>query len=276
MSRIAQRFAELRSANRAAFIPFITAGDPNAETSFAILEKLSGAGADLIELGVPFSDPMADGPAVQAASLRALESGMTVVRLFDLVRRFRKVDSTTPLVLMGYYNPIHAYGTARFAKDAADAGVDGLITVDLPPEEDEVLRAPASAHGLNVIRLATPTTDEHRLKVVLKDASGYLYYVAIAGVTGTKGFSPDDVRAALARLKAHTDLPIAVGFGIKTPEQAGAIAQIADAAVVGSSIVSKIGENVASGRARIVEDVVNFCEKLAKSVHAARRSTVLD
>ena len=219
---------------------------------------------------------MADGPAVQAASLRALESGMTVVRLFDLVRRFRKVDSTTPLVLMGYYNPIHAYGTARFAKDAADAGVDGLITVDLPPEEDEVLRAPASAHGLNVIRLATPTTDEHRLKVVLKDASGYLYYVAIAGVTGTKDFSPDDVRAALARLKAHTDLPIAVGFGIKTPEQAGAIAQIADAAVVGSSIVSKIGENVASGRARIVEDVVNFCEKLAKSVHAARRSTVLD
>src|SRR5580658_11134073 len=220
MSRIAARFAELRKANRAAFVPFITAGDPDADTSFAILERLPKAGADLIELGVPFSDPMADGPAIQASSLRALKGGMTLAKTLDLVQRFRRKNTTTPIVLMGYYNPIHRYGTARFARDAAAAGVDGLITVDLPPEEDEVLRIPAAAQGLDVVRLATPTTDAKRLGTVLSGASGFLYYVSIAGVTGTKNFEADDVREAVARLKASTELPCAVGFGIKTPEQA--------------------------------------------------------
>ena len=216
MSRIAPRFAELRRAGRAAFIPFITAGDPDAETSFAILEKLPAAGADLIELGVPFSDPMADGPAIQASSQRAIASGMTLAKVLDIVRRFRAKDAATPLVLMGYYNPVHAYGTARFAKDAAKAGVDGLITVDLPPEEDAVLRAPAAAQQLDIIRLATPTTDKHRLEQILGAASGFLYYVSVAGVTGTKSFTREDVRKALALVKSRTALPCAVGFGIRT------------------------------------------------------------
>jgi tryptophan synthase alpha chain len=268
MSRISIRFAELKAAGRSAFVPFVTAGDPDMETTARLLEKLPAAGADVIELGVPFSDPMADGPAIQASTLRALGAGMTLPKVFDLVRRFRKTDRTTPLVLMGYYNPIHAYGTARFAKDAAEAGVDGLITVDLPPEEDEVLRAPAAAHGLDVVRLATPTTDGARLGAVLAGASGFIYYVSIAGVTGTKSFSEDEVRAAVARLKAASGLPCAVGFGIKTPEQAASVARFADGAVVGSAIVEKI----ASGRekAGLVEDVLAFCETLAQAVHGAR------
>jgi tryptophan synthase alpha chain len=270
MSRIASRFAELRKANRAAFVPFITAGDPDMETSFAILERLPAAGADLIELGIPFSDPMADGPAVQAASLRALKSGMTLVKVLELVRRFRKADAKTPIVLMGYYNPIHAYGTARFAKEAAAAGVDGLITVDLPPEEDAVLRDPASSHGIDIIRLAAPTTDAKRLATVLDGASGFLYYVSVAGVTGTKSFSEEDVRAAVARLKAHTQLPCCVGFGIKTPEQARAIARFADGAVVGSAIVSLIAESHGAKRAVLAAQVVEFCGVLADAVHAAR------
>ena len=207
MSRIAARFAELKKQNRAAFVPFITAGDPGPETSLAILEKLPGIGADVIELGIPFSDPMADGPAVQASSLRALEAGMTLHKVLDLVRKFRKTDQKTPIVLMGYYNPIHAYGTAKFAKDAAEAGADGLITVDLPPEEDEVLRVPANAQGIDIVRLATPTTDAARLKVILNGASGYLYYVSVAGVTGTKSFDESEVRAAYARIKAASDIP---------------------------------------------------------------------
>ena len=276
MSRIAARFAELKRANRAAFIPFTTAGDPDEKTSFAILEKLVGAGADLIELGVPFSDPMADGPAIQASSLRALDAGMSLPKVLDLVRKFRKKDGNTPLVLMGYYNPVHAYGTARFAKDAADAGVDGLITVDLPPEEDDILRAPAAAQKLDVIRLVTPTTDDSRLQAVLSGASGFLYYVSIAGITGTKSFSATDVEAALKRLKAKTSLPCAVGFGIKTPEQAATIARFADAAVVGSSIVSKIGENVAGSRTQLIDVAVNFCATLADSVHVARAGSVID
>ncbi len=271
MSRIAARFAELRRANRAAFVPFITAGDPDSATSFAVLEKLAAAGADLIELGVPFSDPMADGPAIQASSLRALKSGMTLAKVLELVRRFRERDSHTPLVLMGYYNPIHAYGTARFAKDAAQAGVDGLITVDLPPEEDDVLRAPAAGHGLDVIRLVTPTTGEKRLERILSGASGFLYYVSVAGITGTKQAAAADVEAAVGRLKARTDLPIAVGFGIRTPEEAARIARFADAAVVGTAIVRKMGENMANRHAEIVDSAVNFCESLAKSVHAARK-----
>ncbi|HEY2068497.1 MAG TPA: tryptophan synthase subunit alpha [Rhizomicrobium sp.] len=268
MSRIAAKFAELKKANRAAFVPFVTAGDPDAETSFAILETLPGAGADLIEIGVPFSDPMADGPAIQASSQRALKAGMTVPKVFDLVRRFRKKDAKTPIILMGYYNPIHAYGTARFAKDAAAAGVDGLITVDLPPEEDEVLRAPASAHGIDVVRLATPTTDEARLATILNGASGFLYYVSIAGVTGTKSYAQDDVRQAVERLKAQAQIPCCVGFGIKTPEQAGEIARFADGAVVGSAIVARIAEG--GEKVALVNGIAAFCAALAASVHRSR------
>jgi tryptophan synthase alpha chain len=272
MSRITGRFAELRRAGRAAFIPFITAGDPDAETSFAILEKLPAAGADLIELGVPFSDPMADGPAIQASSQRAIAGGMTLAKVLDIVRRFRVKDSATPLVLMGYYNPVHAYGTARFAKDAAKAGVDGLITVDLPPEEDAVLRVPAAAQQLDIIRLATPTTDEHRLDIILGAAGGFLYYVSVAGVTGTKSFTSEDARKALALLKSRSALPCAVGFGIRTPEQAAEIAQFADGAVVGSAIVERIAGGLQNHarRAAIVNDVTDFCAALAAAVHSAR------
>jgi tryptophan synthase alpha chain len=278
MNRIATRFAELKRANRAAFMPFVTAGDPDADTTFAILEKLPAAGADVIELGMPFSDPMADGPTIQAASLRALRGGMTLAKTFDLVQRFRKQDRTTPIVLMGYYNPIHHYGTARFAKDAAHAGVDGLITVDLPPEEDEVLRVPAAAHGLDIIRLVAPTTDAARLKVVLDGASGFLYYVSIAGVTGTKTFSHDAVREAVAELKAHTQIPCVVGFGVKTPEQAAGIARFADGAVVASVIISLMAEAGKKGLARgqLVENAMIFCKALADSVHSARLAPVVE
>lgn len=272
MSRIASKFVELRAANRAAFMPFITAGDPDFETSFEILQELPAAGADLIELGVPFSDPMADGPAVQASSLRALQAGMNVPKVLDLVRRFRKTDSKTPIILMGYYNPIHAYGTARFAKDAAAAGVDGLITVDLPPEEDEVLRLPATAHGLDVVRLATPTTNDIRLSTIVNGAGGFLYYVSIAGVTGTKDFVGAEVEKAVTHIKSKSGLPVAVGFGIKTPDQAAGIARFADGAAVGSAVVTRVAEGLTNGisRAEIVQDVLGFCKSLGHSVHAAR------
>ena len=277
MSRIAARFAELRKANRAAFVPFITAGDPDSETTCALLKRLPEAGADLIELGVPFSDPMADGPAVQASSMRALKSGMSAKGTLALVKRFRAGDSKTPIVLMGYFNPIHRYGVDAFARDAAKSGVDGLITVDLPPEEDAVLRGPADAAGLDIIRLATPTSDDKRLGTILDGASGFLYYVSIAGVTGTKSYAQFDVASAVARLKQRGKIPCAVGFGIKTPEQAAAIARIADGAVVGSAIVSRIAVALESGRpgADIVKDVVDFCGTLAQSVHAARDKAVV-
>lgn len=273
MSRIAARFAELKKAGRAAFVPFITAGDPDLETSFAILENLPGIGADLIELGVPFSDPMADGPAVQASSLRALKAHMNLHKTLDLVRKFREGDKVTPIILMGYTNPIHHYGTAKFARDAGAAGVDGLITVDLPPEEDEILRLPAKEHGIDIVRLLAPTTNDVRLETVLNGASGFLYYVSVTGVTGTKTFNPKDVAGALQRIHAASALPCCVGFGIKTPEQAGEIARIADGAVVGSAIVSRIGELSANGatRAELVKEVADFCRSLADSVHAARR-----
>ena len=272
MSRISERFAALKKAGRAAFVPFITAGDPDPETSFAIMEKLPAAGADLIELGAPFSDPMADGPAVQASSLRALKAGASMLKTLEMVRKFRKADQTTPVILMGYYNPIHHYGTAKFARDAGAAGVDGLITVDLPPEEDEVLRVPANAHGIDIVRLLAPTTDDHRLKTVLTGASGFLYYVSVAGVTGTKSFDPAEVDAALKRIHAASPLPCCVGFGIRTPEQAAQIARIADGAVVGSAIVSRIAELSANGAKapELVKDVAGFCKSLADSVHAAR------
>ncbi|MBN9567448.1 MAG: tryptophan synthase subunit alpha [Alphaproteobacteria bacterium] len=264
MSRIASRFAALKKRGRAAFIPFITAGDPNVETTLALLNRLPSAGADLIELGVPFSDPMADGPAIQASSQRALKAGMTLTRLLDLVRAFRKADGETPIVLMGYYNPIHAYGTARFVKDAAEAGVDGLITVDLPPEEDEMLRVPASTHGLDIVRLATPTTDDKRLPAVLDGAGGFLYYVSITGITGTKSFQEESVRDAVLRLKARAGLPVVVGFGIRTPEQAAAITRFADGAAVGTAIVERVAAVSSPGG---IDGVVEFCRQLADAVH---------
>jgi tryptophan synthase alpha chain len=270
MSRIAGRFAELAGAGRAAFVPFVTAGDPDAAFTAALLAQLPAAGADLIELGVPFSDPMADGPAIQASSQRALHAGMTLPKVLELVRGFRKADKKTPLVLMGYYNPIHAYGTARFARDAAAAGVDGLIVVDLPPEEDEVLRLPAAAQSLDIVRLATPTTTDARLPKVLKGAGGFLYYVSIAGVTGTKSFAADEVRAAVTRLKSASGLPVAVGFGIRTAENAAEIARIADGAVVGSAIVEKIAALPAGEHDKHVRDVLAFCGELAGAVHSAR------
>ncbi|HXC55224.1 MAG TPA: tryptophan synthase subunit alpha [Rhizomicrobium sp.] len=277
MSRIAATFAALKKQNRAAFVPFVTAGDPDMDTSFEILSKLPAAGADVIELGIPFSDPMADGPTNQASYLRALKSGMTLLKIVELVRRFRKADKKTPIVLMGAYNPIHAYGTARFMKDAAEAGIDGLLIVDVPAEEDEVLRLPAAAHGIDIVRFLAPTTDAARLKTVLEGATGYLYYASIAGITGTKSYAEGDVRAALARIHAATDLPCVVGFGIKTPEQAGDIARFADGAVVGSAIVAKIESHAAKGskHAQMVADVTEFCAALAKSVHAAVRESVL-
>jgi tryptophan synthase alpha chain len=268
VSRIAARFAGLKAAGRKAFVPFISAGDPDLETSFAILEKLPAAGADVIELGMPFSDPMADGPAVQASSLRALKSGANMNRTLDLVKKFRKTDNKTPLVLMGYFNPIHAYGTARFVRDAAAAGADGLIVVDLPPEEDDVLRLPAQAQGLDIIRLATPTSDTARLGKILDGASGFLYYVSIAGVTGTKSFDASQVRSAVARIRKATSLPVAVGFGVKTPDQAREIAEIADAVVVGSAIVSHIGAKAGAPRAELVASVLELCRSLAASTHA--------
>jgi len=274
MSRLAAKFAVLKKEGRAAFVPFITAGDPDMETSFAILEKLPGAGADIIELGMPFTDPMADGPAVQASSVRALKSGASMTRVLEMVKKFRKTDKTTPIVLMGYYNPIHAYGTARFAKDVAAAGVDGLIVVDLPLEEDEVLRLPAQAQGVDLVRFVTPTTDDTRLKRIVTEASGYLYYVSVAGVTGTKAVPEDEVRAAMARVRSATGLPCTVGFGIRSKEQAEAIARLADGVVVGSAIVSMVADNLGSGKDKIVNEVLALTRALAGSTHAARHGKV--
>ncbi|HEX3756364.1 MAG TPA: tryptophan synthase subunit alpha [Rhizomicrobium sp.] len=270
MSRLADRFTLLKQQGRAAFVPFISAGDPDLETSFAILEKLPAAGADIIELGMPFSDPMADGPAVQASSMRALKAGASMNRTLDMVRKFRKADANTPIVLMGYFNPIHAYGAARFTRDAAQAGADGLIVVDLPPEEDEVLRVPAAAQGLDVIRLATPTSDAARLTRILDGAGGFVYYVSVAGVTGTKDFDESHVRAAVGRIREQSEIPVAVGFGIKTPEHACAIARIAEGVVVGSAIVGLIGAKVGEPKDRVVAAVMELCRALADSAHGAR------
>ena len=266
MSRVAVKFAELKKEGRAAFIPFISAGDPDMETSLAILEALPACGADIIELGMPFSDPMADGPAVQASSTRAIAAGATLPKVIELVRKFRKKDGKTPIVLMGYFNPIHAYGAARFARDVAAAGVDGLIAVDLPIEEDEVLRVPAAAQGVELVRFVTPTTGEARLKSILEAASGYLYYVSVAGVTGTKSFAENEVAAAVARVHAATSLPVAVGFGIKTPEQAATIARIADGVVVGSAIVNVVAANLGQPPETVVKAVRELCVSLAQAI----------
>ena len=274
MSRLSDTFARLKKDGRAAFVPFITAGDPDMETSFAILEKLPEAGADIIELGMPFSDPMADGPAVQASSVRALKAGATMAKVLEMVKKFRRADRTTPIVLMGYYNSIHAFGSARFVKDVAAAGVDGLIVVDLPIEEDEVVRVPAKAQGVDLIRFVTPTTDDARLKRIVAEASGYLYYVSVAGVTGTKAAPEDEVRAAIARVRSATGLPCTVGFGIRSPQQAEAIARIADGVVVGSAIVGQVADNLGAGRDTIVAEVLALTRSLAGSTHAARHGKV--
>ena len=272
--RIEARFEKLAGEGRAAFIPFIMAADPDLETSFEILQGLPGAGADLIELGVIFSDPMADGPAIQAAGLRAKAGGARLDWTLDMVRRFRAGDNETPIILMGYYNPMYIYGVERFLADATEAGVDGLIVVDLPPEEDVELCLPALAAGMHFIRLATPTTDDARLPAVIANTSGFVYYVAIAGITGTKSADAGEIQTAVERLKRHTDLPVAVGFGIKTPDQAEAIAAIADAAVVGSAIVQTIAENLdADGKVTpgLVSNVLALSQSLADGVRAAVR-----
>ncbi len=267
MSRLSDTFARLKKDNRAAFIPFISAGDPDMDTSLAILEALPACGADIIELGMPFSDPMADGPAVQMSSTRAIAAGATLPKVIELVKKFRRKDSKTPIVLMGYFNPIHAYGAARFARDVAAAGVDGLIAVDLPIEEDEVLRVPAAAQGVDLVRFVTPTTDAARLARIVESATGYLYYVSVAGVTGTKSFSQADVADAIARVRAATALPVAVGFGIRTPEQAATIAGIADGVVVGSAIVGKVAENLGQEPQKVVKAVTDLCTALAQATH---------
>ncbi len=242
--RIQQKFASLKNEGRGGFISFITAGDPDYDTSLQILQGLPAAGADIIELGMPFSDPMADGPAIQAASQRALKVGMSLRKTLQMVRAFRDGDKETPIVLMGYYNPLYCYGIEAFCQDAAAAGADGLIIVDLPPEEDHELRDPASAAGLDMIRLATPTSDTERLVRILDGAGGFLYYVSVMGITGTKSATASVLEAAIRKLRAATDLPIAIGFGIKTPEQVVEAASLADAAVVGSAIVNKIAETL--------------------------------
>lgn len=277
--RIARRFAALRREGRAGLVTFLTAGDPDRATSAHLIKGLPAAGADLIEIGMPFSDPMADGPAIQAAGLRALKAGMTLRFTLDLVRDFRAGDDATPIVLMGYFNPIYRYGVRQFVADAKQAGVDGLIIVDLPPEEDEELCVPALASGIDFIRLTTPTTDDGRLPAVLARASGFVYHVSIAGITGTKSASAGTVAAAVERLRRYTDLPIAVGFGIRNAAQAAEVARVADAAVVGSALVQRLAENLdATGRAKpqLVESVLSDVASLAggirgtqKHVHAA-------
>jgi tryptophan synthase alpha chain len=273
-TRIDARFQELAGEGRAALVTFITAGDPDYDTSLAILKALPEAGSDIIELGVPFTDAMADGPPIQAASLRALASGQTLKKTVAMVREFRKENDTTPIVLMGYYNPIYIYGVEKFLKDAKEAGVDGLIVVDLPPEEDEELCLPAMKAGINFIRLSTPTTDDKRLPAVLKNTSGFVYYVSIAGVSGAATPQTSNVIEAVARIKRHTSLPIAVGFGLKTPEHARAIASGADGAVVGSALVEAVRTSLdAQGRAtqKTVNAVTDLVSALAEGVRSARR-----
>ncbi len=273
-TRIDKRFSELNKQGRAGLVTFLMAGDPDHETSLAIAKALPKAGADVIELGMPFTDPMADGPAIQAAGLRALKAGATLKKTLALVRDFRKGESDTPIVLMGYYNPIYTYGVDKFLVDAKAAGVDGLIVVDLPPEEDEELCLPALKAGLNFIRLATPTTDDKRLPAVLMNTSGFVYYVSITGITGAATPQADKVSSAVARIKRHTKLPVAVGFGVRTAEQARGIAAGADAVVVGSALVDALRSSLDKDNkatAGTVKAVTDLVASLAEGVRLARR-----
>ena len=273
-TRIDRRFAQRKTEGRAALVTFLTAGDPDPETSLALLRAIPAAGADVVELGMPFTDPMADGPAIQMSSQRALKAGQTLKNTLEMVRAFRQADDETPLVLMGYYNPIYIYGVDRFLRDAKSAGVDGLIVVDLPPEEDEELCLPALKAGMNFIRLATPTTDDKRLPAVLANTSGFVYYVSITGITGAAMADPAKVTAAVARIKRHTKLPVAVGFGVRTAEQAAVIASGADGVVVGSALVNALKASLDrddKATAKTVTVVVNLVAELARGVRSARR-----
>jgi len=273
-TRIDARFAALKQQSRAGLVTFVTAGDPDAETSLEILKALPAAGADVVELGMPFSDPMADGPAIQASSQRALRAGQTLKKTLALVRTFRAGDDVTPIVLMGYYNPIYIYGVPRFLADAKAAGVDGLIVVDLPPEEDDELCVPALNAGLNFIRLATPTTDDRRLPAVLANTSGFVYYVSITGITGAAAPDTRRVVDAVKRIKRHTSLPVAVGFGVKTAEHARAIAAGADGVVVGSALVEAIRaslDQAGNASARTVPAVTGLVAALSAGVRGARQ-----
>ncbi|RKF16070.1 tryptophan synthase subunit alpha [Roseovarius spongiae] len=263
MSRIDAKFADLKAAGKKAFVAYVMAGDPDYDRSLELVKGLPAAGVDIIELGLPFTDPMADGPTIQIAGQRALKSGMTLQRTLDLAAEFRKDNDATPIVLMGYYNPIYSRGVKRFLADAKAAGIDGLIVVDLPPEEDDELCIPAQEAGLNFIRLATPTTDDARLPKVLENTSGFVYYVSITGITGAAAAEAGDVGPEVARIKAQTDLPVIVGFGIRTPETSRAIAGVADGAVVGSAIVAKVGEGESPA------DVLSFVKGLADGAHSA-------
>jgi tryptophan synthase alpha chain len=272
--RIRQRFAALKEEGRAGLVTYLCGGDPDPATSFELIGGLPSAGADLIEIGMPFSDPMADGPAIQAGNLRAIHAGMKLKGVLDLVRRFREQDQTTPIILMGYYNPVHQMGRDRFLNEAVAAGVDGLIMVDLPPEEDEEFCLPAKQAGLDFIRLATPTTDAKRLPVVLQNASGFIYYVSIAGITGSAAPVADVVSQAVRRIKDTTELPVAIGFGIRTPDQAAVFARHADAAVVGSALVDLVAANLdEQGKAQpgLVDQVHQLVRGLAEGVRGARR-----
>jgi tryptophan synthase alpha chain len=273
-TRIDRKFSGLAAEGRCGLVTFVMAGDPDPETSFAIVKTLPEAGADVIELGMPFTDPMADGPAIQAAGLRALHGGQTMVKTLELVRRFRRADDTTPIVLMGYYNPIYIYGVDRFLADAIAAGVDGLIVVDLPPEEDTELCLPALRAGLNFIRLATPTTDDRRLPAVLANTSGFVYYVSITGITGAAAPDASRVTQAVARIKRHTGLPVAVGFGVRDAASAASIARGADAVVVGSALVERVRTSLdAGGKATpdTMRAVTSLVAELAAGVRDGRR-----
>jgi tryptophan synthase alpha chain len=276
MGRITKRFAELKAGKRAGLVAYVSAGDPDAATGYEILKGLPAAGADLIELGMPFTDPMADGPSVQAAGQRALKAGITVDATFDMVRRFRQeVDNDMPILLMGYYNLVYQRGTERFCKEATAAGVDGFILVDLPPEEADELKPHAMASGIDTVLLTAPTTDDKRLPAVLKYSSGFVYFASVLGITGTKSATEDAVRTHVERIKRHTKLPVAVGFGIKTPDQAAAVARHADAAVVGSAIVDRVKAGLdADGRAKpdLVPGVMAFIKSLADGVRGVRKA----
>jgi tryptophan synthase alpha chain len=276
VTRIERRFAALRKEGRAGLVTYLTAGDPDPNTSARLFAGLAGAGADLIEIGMPFSDPMADGPVIQEAGQRALKQGMTLRRTLALVRDLRRGDEATPIVLMGYYNPIYRYGADTFAREAVAAGVDGVIVVDLPPEEDAELTGPAGAAGLDFVRLATPTSDDRRLPRIVEHASGFIYYVAIAGITGTRSADAASVAAAVTRLRRFTQLPIAVGFGIRTQEQAAAVARAADAAVVGSSLVQRLALNLepdGTAKPGLVDAVHADVRALAQGVRSARNNS---